>query len=432
MEKQKTPVTKVRVKDVRYFSSPMTVKGKTYPSWRITYYRGTTRVRERRATEQEAKTRAAELVEKLGDGTIHFDLKLKPKDNLVIAEALGLLKEAGGKTGLLDAVRQYSEAEKLLNGEFSVIEAVRKFKSDVDRGRPTEIIFPELVEKFLVEIKNKDRSRRYKLDMQARLRMAARTFKGNVGDIKAVDIDAWLEGMDKISGRTKNNYRNAIITVLRYAKKKHFLTREGETEGENSSVYTVLPGEIGIYTPKQLEILLARICPRMLPTVVLGAFAGLRSAEISRLRWEHVQFEEKVIAVPPSVAKKRIRRLAPILPVLEAWLRPYRQPEGKVLVRIGDEFALTNVFKKAVDAITGKDGQPLVKIIHNGLRHSFVSYRVAQLKNLNAVAVESGNSPQIIDTNYWKKVKVDPELWFKQKPTKERLAEIKKAIAEGL
>ena len=72
------------------------VRGKQYPSWRITCYRGTTRIRERRKTEEEAKARTEKLVEKLGDGTIHFDLKLKPKDTLVITEALRLLKEAGG------------------------------------------------------------------------------------------------------------------------------------------------------------------------------------------------------------------------------------------------------------------------------------------------------------------------------------------------
>ncbi|MEI6703433.1 MAG: site-specific integrase [Deltaproteobacteria bacterium] len=428
---KKKPVAIVEAGGIRITKEKMRSRGEEYQYYRLTYHRGNTRYRERAKTFKAAEKRAKELAEKLGDGTLQFDLKLTAKDNLVIHEALTLLRNSGGKK-LLDAVRQFTEADVLLAGEYSVIEAVRKFKKELDRGKPMEIGFPELVEKFLAEIKTKNRSRRYRLDMQARLHKAARTFKGQVADIRAVNIDAWLEGMDKTTGRTKNNYRKAIITVLRYAKAKNYLPREDTTEGEFSTIYTVLPGEIGIYTPEQLKLLLTRISPRMLPAVALGAFAGLRSAEISRLEWEHIQFDDKVIAVPPSVAKKRIRRLAPILPVLAAWLRPYRKTNGKVLVRIGDEFALTTVFKAAVDAITGADGKPLISIIHNGLRHSFVSYRVAQLKNINAVAVESGNSPNIIETNYWKKVKVKPESWFNQFPTKKRLLEIRKAISTGL
>jgi hypothetical protein len=78
--------------------------------------------------------------------------------------------------------------------------------------------------------------------------------------------------------------------------------------------------------------------------------------------------------------KTASRRLAPILPALRAWLSPMRKESGKVLAEVHDEFALATQFKKAVDAITNQDGEPLVKIVHNGLRHSFITYRMAVLK----------------------------------------------------
>jgi hypothetical protein len=37
---------------------------------------------------------------------------------------------------------------------------------------------------------------------------------------------------------------------------------------------------------------------------------------------------------------------------------------------------------------------------HNALRHSFISYRVAQTKNVNEVALEAGNSPDMIFQHY--------------------------------
>ena len=52
--------------------------------------------------------------------------------------------------------------------------------------------------------------------------------------------------------------------------------------------------------------------------------------------------------------------LAPILPVLAAWLKPFRKPAGKVLESVRDEFALAAPFKTAVDAIKGGAGKPLL------------------------------------------------------------------------
>jgi hypothetical protein len=37
---------------------------------------------------------------------------------------------------------------------------------------------------------------------------------------------------------------------------------------------------------------------------------------------------------------------------------------------------------------------------HNALRHSFITYRIAEVKNVDKVALESGNSPDIIFQHY--------------------------------
>ena len=41
-----------------------------------------------------------------------------------------------------------------------------------------------------------------------------------------------------------------------------------------------------------------------------------------------------------------------------------------------------------------------VKWKQNALRHSFISYRMAMVKDANQVALEAGNSPDIIFRNY--------------------------------
>jgi hypothetical protein len=54
---------------------------------------------------------------------------------------------------------------------------------------------------------------------------------------------------------------------------------------------------------------------------------------------------------------------------------------------------------------------------HNALRHSFVSYRVAETQNIPQVSYESGNTPRIIERNYLKRVTPrEAQRWFSITP----------------
>jgi hypothetical protein len=54
---------------------------------------------------------------------------------------------------------------------------------------------------------------------------------------------------------------------------------------------------------------------------------------------------------------------------------------------------------------------------HNGLRHSFISYRVAQTQNVAQVALEAGNSPQMIFQHYRELVRpAEAKKWFSIAP----------------
>ena len=56
---------------------------------------------------------------------------------------------------------------------------------------------------------------------------------------------------------------------------------------------------------------------------------------------------------------------------------------------------------------------------HNALRHSFISYRVAQTQNVAQVALEAGNSPRVVFSNYRELVRpADAVKWFAIVPNK--------------
>ena len=259
------------------------------------------------------------------------------RQTAVINDAVEILRPTG--VSLTEAARQFAEAHRLLEGCGGLSEAVRCFLEEHKRTQLSPIKLPDLVEKFMVHLRGQEKSRRYTLDMQARLHKAAQTFNGFVGDIHATDINRWLVGMRHLSGRTKNNYRAALATLLSFGRQEGHLPRGIPSEAEFSSRYDGRGGEIGIYTAEKLRILLFGLELRLMPFVAIGAFAGLRSAEIVRLEWQEIRFTQNIIEIKASKAKTASRRLVPILPVLAEWLSSVRKESGRVLVGVKDEFA---------------------------------------------------------------------------------------------
>jgi integrase len=186
-------------------------------------------------------------------------------------------------------------------------------------------------------------------------------------------------------------------------------------------------GEPKIFTPTEMRELLAAARPEMIPFLSIGGFAGLRSVELTRLDWSDVNLRERYIEIKAAKAKTGARRLAPITDNLFAWLELHAKETGAVL---GFE-SWWNQIPKLVDVVNeqrkqqaeeaGKKPASLRKFQwkHNALRHSFCSYRLAGTKNAAQVALEAGNSPQIIFAHYRQLVtESEAAKWFAVSPPK--------------
>jgi len=56
---------------------------------------------------------------------------------------------------------------------------------------------------------------------------------------------------------------------------------------------------------------------------------------------------------------------------------------------------------------------------HNGLRHSFISYQLAQIKNVHQVSLEAGNNPTMVSKHYRQLVsETQASEWFGIVPPK--------------
>jgi integrase len=135
----------------------------------------------------------------------------------------------------------------------------------------------------------------------------------------------------------------------------------------------------------------------------------MRTSEILRLDFSDINFERGHITVAAEKAKTATRRLVPILPNLAQWLAAYRGRKGKV-AKYGVE-RRTIIFAK---------GQGITWA-HNCLRHSYASYRLAGIADTARVALEMGNSPQKLMTNYRELVdQRDATVWFSISPKRPR------------
>jgi integrase len=108
---------------------------------------------------------------------------------------------------------------------------------------------------------------------------------------------------------------------------------------------------------------------RILPMLAIGAFGGIRSAEIQRLTWADVKWDRGHIVISGRIAKNRARRLVPLADNLKAWLAPWREARGAIVPVSDPSGAMSDTAIKA--GVPGGWRQ-------NGLRHSFISYRVAE------------------------------------------------------
>ena len=169
-------------------------------------------------------------------------------------------------------------------------------------------------------------------------------------------------------------------------------------------------GDIGVYRPEELSAMLTGIESKWVPLVALGAFAGLRTAEIHRLEWQDIDLHGGHIVIGKAKSKTAQRRILPILPALRAWLSPLVDKSGAVIPHYSGDAPLLRAFRQALEPLK-------VKLVPNGFRHSYATYRLADVQSADQVALEMGNSPRKLFQNYRElATKTQAEKWFTVMP----------------
>ena len=198
----------------------------------------------------------------------------------------------------------------------------------------------------------------------------------------------------------------SIFPTLRQQRKGrsilHGVFAQAEAQGRcrGNPLRTVLlpqpeEQEIRPLTPEQIKRLLRvmqkrehRACSAMVAVMLWG---GVRPAEAERLRWQDVDWEERVLVLRARHSKTGGCRHIPLRPMLAAWLRAAQQyareegggsPEETTLLRPPNWVRRWRALRVAAGLMPWQQ---------DALRHSFASYHVKRFHDYAGLQEEMGH-----------------------------------------
>ena len=378
-----------------------TVQNRGRSVFQLSYHEGGKRERQTFAKLPDARQEAKVILGRLAMNT-HSVAEL----SIVDLESYAVARRHADPTGLPVHVctELFAQAHARLGGR-SLIDAVEFFVSF--HPAETEVKpLKDLIADFAAGREKMGVAADYSQNIKCQLGRLVAAFPGKtLADLRTADLDQWLGGKKEWHAVTKNNVRKICITFGNWAKAHRYLPTDRPTEFDGMMLYKVPATKITIYTPDELRAMLGTVRDRnleLLPWVACAAFLGARTSELQNLKWEHINFERGFVEVASNKVRGKSRRLVPLHDALRAWLLPYRKERGLITEYVAPLAALDRL-------MAGTE----VKLKDNGFRHSYISYRLAQINDTARVALEAGNTPEVIFQHYREVVGPDEAVaWF--------------------
>lgn len=219
--------------------------------------------------------------------------------------------------------------------------------------------------------------------------------------ITTAEIETWLSSLrsrrnpDKLplapllAPLSRNHYRATLHAFFSFATApaRAWCGRNPVSDLEPEQFTTDEPEA---YTPEDVGKIMQTALnqkPELVPVLALGMFAGLRVSEaietdLGKLPKDSSEFRTTGKTGP---------RMAPFTATCKAWLDALPLRRGK---------AWKASPRKLVDEMQELYALSKVEQIDNGARHSFISYRTAETRDVARVADECGNSVSTIKNHY--------------------------------
>lgn len=297
-----------------------------------------------------------------------------------------------GKT-LLAAIEEYVEAARI-----APVLAAARFHAKHHAGGP-RLTFPEAVAKF-IEAKSRDGTRwRHLRDLKSRLNLLAEVVLVPLVHLTTRDIVAVLDSQQRKgewTNRTRNHYRAALTNLETFSIAQGYVARDWDE-------FTHIPrvkerdGQVTVYIPEQLTQLLAHTNDCHIPAVCVMFFAGIRHNEVTGdakdglrpLDWSDINFRTGQVFIAEGKVRTAGQRFAQLSANGLAWLRPLRKESGPIATCKNLSHALARIAKRA--------GLEWHADVH---RHSYISHRIAKIKDIARVSEEVGTDSGTLRRKY--------------------------------
>jgi integrase len=356
----------------------------------------------------------------LGAGALILTDSIK-REALECLEKLRAFVGRNGKTPTLsDAVAVYIREERLAESDKKVGQAVRE----------------------CLTAKHKEgKSLRYLQQFEINLRKFTKRFGDRpLGSVKDYEIEKWLDDQYKggkgLAPTTRNNLLTYVVAFYSWCVEEgrtaqHPATRIKYLKLRRHDDDDSFQGRL--LTPDQLKVILADCPEDFRPTLCLLAFAGVRCAEMARLRWKHLQKESGVLFLNRGITKTDEGRTTPIPEAVARYLEKHRPEEGD------DGFIFKGCRDDAVKGMSAEEEarrdvnrvtrlnvrlNRLKKSVRkhfawssNALRVSALSYRSQVTGSTDRTAEEMGNSKTILKRAYQElTTEAEAKEWFATDP----------------
>ncbi len=386
--------------------NPSRKNGKVYPGFEVREsMRGSHITRQTFAVYKEAKEYADER-EAFITGQSR---PLSPTDRARFDLAVRTLAPTGIPLDM--CAGEFADAKRELGElEASMAELARFYRAHHKAGTCKKTV-GAVVGELVARRRKEGASGVHLRDLEQRLTRFAKDVACAISDLSAPVLQLWLDGLN-LGNRSVRNYRTAISNLIGFAKMRGYLPADFH-ELQRLDKIKLQDQPIQIFTPDEMRYLLSHAAESILPVLLLGGFAGLRTSETLLMHWAHVDWQQNSLIVPPE-GKTKERRV-PMEPNLRAWLEPIRSRGRLVPIsKHGISKAYDRTVMKANRALRRERVALVLDWKHNALRHSCASYWARLHENPYRVAGWTGHSARTLKKFYCNQTVTDEaaKAWF--------------------
>ena len=259
------------------------------------------------------------------------------------------------------------------------------------------ISFQDAIDRFIQHIMKKGGSPSYKASALSFLNFTAKIlgYDKLVSDISFHDLQKCYFQKNI---KSHKNYRTILVVFFNFCVRNNYIGENPATRLELPRMKKEVPPILQLAQIKQL---LANCRDADMIAVLVMLFLGVRPREAERLKPNALDLKKKTLTIGAEVAKTRSFRTIPLPDVFIAWIQQF--PHLK--------FHISKKRDKRTKRLAEYAG--LEEWPRDVLRHTAASYMLARDKSADSVALQLGNSPDVLHRHYKNLVSDDEskEFW---------------------